>query len=109
MKTTTELNETSFWDTVRKYATKIGREVVEQALSMFYALQDPDTPAWAKSIMIGALAYLVSPVDAIPDIIPIVGLTDDAAIITGAIATVLVHIKPEHKANAAKTASQWFD
>jgi uncharacterized membrane protein YkvA (DUF1232 family) len=48
-------------------------------------------------------------VDAIPDIIPIVGLTDDAAIITGAIATVLVHIKPEHKANAAKTASQWFD
>ena len=109
MKTTAELDENSFWETVKKYAVTIGREVVEQALSMFYALQDPDTPTWAKSIMIGALVYLVSPLDAIPDVIPVVGLTDDIAVITGAIATVFTHIKTEHKAQAAAKASQWFD
>ena len=83
--------------------------MVEQALSMYYALQDPDTPVWAKSIIIGGLIYLISPVDAIPDVIPVVGLTDDIAVLAGAFATVAMHIKPEHKAQAAAKATEWFN
>ncbi len=108
MKVTTELDETTFWDTAYRYAARLGREVVEQALAMFYALQDPDTPAWAKSIIVGALVYLVSPMDAIPDMVPVVGLTDDIGVIAGAIATVAIHIKPEHKTQAAEKAAKWF-
>jgi uncharacterized membrane protein YkvA (DUF1232 family) len=104
-----QLDDTSFWDTIRKYASKIGREVVEQALSMYYALQDPDTPVWAKSIIIGGLIYLISPVDAVPDVIPVVGLTDDIAVLAGALATVAMHIKPEHKAEAVAKAAEWFN
>ena len=99
------LDDKSFWDTVRNYASKIGREVLEQALSMYYALQDPDTPVWARSIIIGALLYLISPVDAVPDFIPVVGLTDDIGVITGALATVAMPIKPAHKAQASSKAA----
>ncbi|MBL9113732.1 MAG: DUF1232 domain-containing protein [Verrucomicrobiaceae bacterium] len=109
MKVETELNEETFWDTIVRYAAKLGREIVELALQLFYALQDPDTPAWAKSVIIGALVYLVSPIDAIPDVIPGIGLTDDVAVITAAVAAVAMHIKPEHKQEATKTAASWFD
>ena len=109
MTSSPQLDDKSFWDTIRNYASKIGLEVVEQALSMYYALQDPNTPAWAKSIIIGALIYFISPVDAIPDFIPVVGLSDDIGVLAGALATVTMHIKPEHKAQAAAKAAEWFD
>ncbi|MBE7496681.1 MAG: DUF1232 domain-containing protein [Verrucomicrobiaceae bacterium] len=102
------LKDEDFWDTLKRYATKIGREIVENALALYYALQDPDTPVWAKSIIIGALLYFVSPLDAIPDTIPVVGFSDDAGVLIAALAAVAVHIKPEHKEQAAKRATEWF-
>src|SRR5262245_52756937 len=52
----------------------------------FWALATDPTAAWSsKAIAIGALVYLVSPLDAIPDLVPILGLTDDAAVIVGAV------------------------
>ncbi|MBN8707065.1 MAG: DUF1232 domain-containing protein [Bacteroidetes bacterium] len=50
---------------------------------------DPDAAWWAKAIAIGALIYLISPIDAIPDFIPVVGLTDDVGVILLAVSQVL--------------------
>ncbi|MCY3808877.1 MAG: YkvA family protein [Gemmatimonadetes bacterium] len=71
------------------------------ALVLYYCLKDPDTPLWARRIIMGALGYLILPVDAVPDFLPLVGLTDDLAVLAAAVAIVLVHINPEHK-RAAK-------
>lgn len=57
--------------------TVAGRKVIDKVLRLYYALQDKDTPIWAKSIIVGALAYFISPLDAIPDITPVVGYVDD--------------------------------
>lgn len=100
-----KVNETrvqrGFWPKIRRTAAKI--PFAGQALSVWYAARDPETPAAAKGIMLGALAYFVLPVDAIPDIFAGIGFTDDAAVIAALLATLGANIKRRHK-DAAATA-----
>lgn len=103
-----EYSDSSFWSKIKKYAKKAGSSVVEMALQMYFALQDSDTPVWAKTVIVGALGYLISPMDVIPDAIPIVGYTDDLGVLTGALAAVAAHIKPEHKRLAKEKFEIWF-
>lgn len=100
-----KVNETrvqrGFWPKIRRTAARI--PFAGQALSVWYAARDPETPAAAKGIMLGALAYFVLPVDAIPDIFAGIGFTDDAAVIAALLATLGANIKRRHK-DAAATA-----
>jgi len=101
-------SENSFWDKVKSFALTAGKEVIELALQLYYTLQSPATPIWAKSVILGALGYFVSPIDAIPDIIPIVGYTDDLGVLVAAVATVASHITDEIKEKAAAKLREWF-
>lgn len=92
----------SFWRTLRKAALSAGRKTLLTALTLFYCLQDRDTPAWAKGVIVGALGYLVLPVDLIPDMIPGVGYSDDWGALVAALGTVAAYIKEEHKTKAAE-------
>ena len=87
-----------FWPKIRRTASRI--PVAGQALSVWFAARDPETPATAKGIMLGALAYFVLPIDAIPDIFAGIGFTDDAAVIAALIATLGANIKRRHKDQA---------
>lgn len=104
----TEYSEEKFWEKVKKNALKAGAELIEKALSMFEALKDADTPAWAKATIIGALGYFISPIDAIPDVTPVVGFADDLGAITVAFATVAAYVKEEHIRKAKETMARWF-
>lgn len=101
-------SDSNFWDKVKEYAKSAGEGVLEPALKMYYAALDSDTPAWAKATIIGALGYFISPVDAIPDLLPIVGYTDDLGVLVAALAATAANIKDEHVAKAKETLSQWF-
>lgn len=103
-----EYSEENFWKKVKKYAKVAGSEVIDKALRLYYAMMDKDTPAWAKSIIVGALAYFILPLDAIPDLIPVAGYADDLGAIAAALAMVSVHIKEEHIAAAKEKVEQWF-
>lgn len=103
-----EFTDKSFWKKVADGAKAAGREIIEKALTMYYAAMDRDTPVWAKTVLIGALGYFICPVDAIPDAIPVAGYTDDAGAIAAALSIVAVHIKPEHKDSAKNKADEWF-
>lgn len=103
-----EYSDEKFWEKVKKYALKAGSDVIEKALSMYEALKDQDTPAWAKATIIAALGYFISPVDAIPDITPGVGYADDLGVLTMAFATVVTHIKDEHVRKAKEIMTRWF-
>jgi len=103
-----DYDDGSFWKKVKKYAVKAGREVIEKALQLYYALQNKDTPLWAKSVIIGALGYFISPIDIIPDAIPVIGYADDLGVLTAAIATVSTYITPEIKTNASNKLVDWF-
>ena len=95
------------FQSIRKKAAHYGAEILKLALSLWYCLCDPDTPAWCRSAILGPLAYLVSPIDAIPDLVP-GGLTDDLAVLALAVATLGAHITSEHRRQAAQTIRTWF-
>jgi len=101
-------SEKSFWDKLAKSAKKMGRFAVENALKLFYAVYlGKATPAQI-SIIVGALGYLITPVDVIPDILP-AGLTDDAGVLTAVVGMLACCSDPEVVAAAKAKTAEWFD
>ncbi len=98
----------SFWNKLKNFALKAGKEVIEKALWLYYAAQQPQTPAWAKTVIYGALAYFVLPVDAIPDAVPVAGFTDDLGTLAAALGTVSMYVTEEVKQLAADKMKGWF-
>ena len=102
-----QYDDASFWDKLKNQAKSAGKEVVEIALKLYYALQDKDTPLGAKTVIIGALIYFITPIDAVPDFLP-TGYVDDLGALMGALWTVAAHIKDEHKEKAREQLKRWF-
>lgn len=98
----------NFWDKIKDAAVFAGREVVEKALTLFYAAQRPETPLWAKMTIYSALTYLILPTDAIPDFLPISGYVDDLGTLAAAIGAVAIAITPEVREQASQQVRQWF-
>ena len=97
-------SEEGFWTKARRFSRKAGREGVERALILYYTLQEPGTPAWAKAVIVGALGYFVLPADAVPD--PI--FVDDMGVIAAALAAVALHVTDEARGLAKKRVEEWF-
>lgn len=97
-----DFSSPSFWNKVKKTALNAGKELIEKALILYYTWEDKDTPMWAKTTIIGALGYFISPIDAVPDIVPMIGYGDDLSVIALALTAVGASIKKQHK-DAAKT------
>jgi len=74
-------SESSFWQKMSDLPRSVGRELAMQALLLYVVLTDETTPLWAKGLAAGGLAYLILPLDAVPDFLPIVGYSDDAAVV----------------------------
>lgn len=91
-----------------KFAKKAGIKVVYAALLLYYVLQSKDVPAKEKAKIIGALGYLILPVDLIPDAIPVMGFTDDFAALAYAIHAVRSYITPDIEQQAKNKLSDWF-
>lgn len=90
-----------FWPKIRKAAAHV--PFAADALAVWYCARDDETPSSAKGMMLAALAYFVLPADAVPDFIPIIGYTDDAAVFATLIGVVGRHLKPRHR-QAARQA-----
>lgn len=83
-----------FWPKVRR---TLGRmPFLSQVIGAYYAAIDPETPRSAQLVLMAALAYFIMPVDVIPDIIAVLGFSDDAAVMLLALNTLSPHIKPKH-------------
>lgn len=87
---------TGFWPKLRKAAGKL--PFAPELAAAWYCAQDPATPLRAKAVLFGALAYFVAPADAIPDLLPGLGFTDDAAVLAAVIGVIGAHLKERHKA-----------
>ena len=72
----------------------------EDALAAYFCVRDPATSRRVKLILLAALAYFVLPLDGLPDVIPLVGFTDDAAMLAAALTAVRGAITEEHRAEA---------
>ena len=90
-----------FWPKLRANLHRI--PFLEDLLAAYFCAIDPATPYRAKAILLGALAYFVLPVDALPDWLLIAGFTDDAAVLAAAIQTVRSNQTPAHWNRAKET------
>lgn len=97
-----------FWTKIARYALKAGRKLIEKALILYFVATDGDTPRWAKASIFAALAYFVSPLDAIPDVLPAVGYSDDLSVLGAALVAVSAHVKEEHVQKARQQLERWF-
>lgn len=93
-----------FWRTFAKAAKQI--PFAEDLVAAYYCALDPETPGKARAVLFGALAYFIMPVDAIPDILGLVGFSDDIAVLTLAIATVRAHMTDAHRLAARASLSR---
>jgi uncharacterized membrane protein YkvA (DUF1232 family) len=90
-----------FWRAIGRIAAQI--PFAEDVLTAYYCAFDRGTPTYVRLALLGALAYFIDPFDLMPDVLPIIGLTDDAAVIGAATKLVFDQIKPEHR-DAARDA-----
>lgn len=90
-----------FWPKIRAVAAKI--PFAEDALAAYYCAMDRQTPLRVRGMLLAALAYFVIPLDFVPDVMPVLGFTDDAAVLVATFQLIAAHIKPEHR-DAAKAA-----
>jgi uncharacterized membrane protein YkvA (DUF1232 family) len=84
-----------FWGKFKRVAA--GLPFAEDLLSAYYCAFDLQTPRHVQAALLGALAYFILPFDFIPDMLPVLGFTDDAAVLATAIRLVASHITPEHR------------
>jgi uncharacterized membrane protein YkvA (DUF1232 family) len=90
-----------FWAKFGKFAAQL--PFAEDLLTAYYCAFDRETPTHVRVALIGALAYFISPFDVLPDLLPIIGFTDDAAVLAAAFKLVWDNIKPAHRDAARQT------
>ncbi len=98
----------AFWAFLRRNARLVGIKVAYAALLMFYAYNRKETPRWARRIVLGTLGYLLTPLDALPDLTPFVGYTDDLGILSFGLVTIAAYVNAEVKSKARHRLSDWF-
>jgi len=96
------------WEKLCRYATVLGRKTVLTSITLYHCLRDPDTPTWAKGVIVGALGYLILPADLVPDLIPGAGYGDDWAALVAALGTVATYVKDIHKIRATAQTERLF-
>ncbi len=84
-----------FWPKLAQFAGKL--PFAEDLLAAYYCAFDRNTPNQVRFILLGALAYFVMPFDVVPDVLPVFGFADDAAMLAAALKAVSDAIRPEHR------------
>lgn len=101
-------SESGLFSKIGKVCRRTGIKGIYLVLLLFYVLKDKKTPLDQKAIILGALGYFILPADLIPDLIPILGFTDDIAAMMACIRTVKANITPEIRQKAVQKLTDWF-
>ena len=109
IKYTDKFSKTGFIDKIASVAKRAGAKLVYAALVLYYTLESDQVSVKDKAMIIGALGYLISPLDVVPDAIPIAGLSDDLAVLIYVLKRVWVDVSDDVKKKAQSKMAQWFD
>ena len=101
-------SEQNLWDKIKQFSKTAGEKVVYAVLLLFYLLTDKEVSLKSNATIIGALGYFIFPLDAIPDIMPAIGFTDDLGVLMFALSEVSSSITPEMKEKAKEKLKEWF-
>lgn len=109
MKYKDRFSVNGFIDKMQRIAKRSGAKLCYAALILYYTLQSDQVSAKDKAVIIGALGYLVSPLDVIPDAIPLAGLGDDLAVLIYVLNKVWGNVGDDIKLKAREKLKNWFD
>jgi uncharacterized membrane protein YkvA (DUF1232 family) len=95
-----EYDEKSFLLKVKDEGVKAGMELIYKSLELYYVTKNPDCPWKIKVCIYSALAYFISPLDLVPDVIPAAGYTDDLFVVAAAVIIAQIFIDERVKQRA---------
>lgn len=95
-------------ESLKRVAKRAGVRSAYSAGCLWFVATDPATPRKIRAAALSPLAYFLLPLDAIPDLAPLIGFTDDAALMAAAVAALAIHVKPGHRRKARELVVKWF-
>jgi uncharacterized membrane protein YkvA (DUF1232 family) len=101
-------DEPRLWKKLGDVAKRAGSKVVYPVLLLYYILQDKNVPLKHKAAIAGALGYFILPLDLIPDLVPLLGFSDDLAALAACIKFMIANVTPEVKEKANRKLETWF-
>lgn len=104
-----KFSKREFVEKIARIAKSAGAKLVYAALILYYTLQSDKVSATNKAMIIGALGYLISPLDVVPDAIPIAGLADDLGVLVFVLKKVWTDVDPDIQVKARQRLAKWFD
>ena len=104
-----KFTKNGFIEKIHRIAKRAGAKLVYAALVLYYLIESDKVSLKDKAMIIGALGYLISPLDLVPDAIPIAGLGDDLSMLIFVLNKVWGDVDEEIKKKAHDKLSQWFD
>lgn len=87
---------------------QLSAKVVYTVLLLYYAFHKKETPAWAKRIIVGSIAYFLTPIDAVPDLTPFFGYTDDWGVLSFGLVTIACYIDDQVRSTSKEKLYTWF-
>jgi len=109
MNYSNKFSKRDFVEKIARIAKSAGAKLVYAALILYYTLQSDKVSSTNKAMIIGALGYLISPLDVVPDAIPIAGLADDLGVLVYVLKKVWTEVDPDIETKARERLSKWFD
>lgn len=94
----------SISDRLRTWARGIKRE----GIALWFAARDPRTPVWPKLLSAFVVAYALSPIDLVPDFIPILGYVDDVLVLPALMWLAIRSMPPELMRENRSRADEWL-
>ncbi|WP_372933801.1 YkvA family protein [Mariniphaga sediminis] len=101
-------SEESLWEKIKQFSKSAGVKVVYAVLLLYYVMNDKRVSLKTKLSIAAALGYFILPTDAIFDLTPLIGYSDDLGVLLFALTQVSSNITPEIKEKARKKLTDWF-
>jgi uncharacterized membrane protein YkvA (DUF1232 family) len=101
-------SEKSLWEKIKKFSKAAGTKVIYAVLLLYYAMKDNNVSLKTKLFIAASLGYFILPTDAIFDLTPIIGYSDDLGVLLFALKQISSAITPAVKENARKKIEEWF-
>ncbi len=100
--------EESLWEKIKKFSKSAGARVIYAVLLLYYAMKDSNVSLKTKVFIAASLGYFILPADAIFDLTPVIGYSDDLGVLIFALKQISSAITVDVKENARKKINEWF-
>lgn len=101
-------NLSAFNSKMNRVIRVVGVRGIYTVLLLFYSLKQKDTPVWARNVVVGVLGYFISPVDALPDLTPFIGYTDDIGLLGFGLVAIAAYITNDIRGKAQSDVHKFF-